>query len=46
MPADLPQRWLQQRRLFGPVVDPESMNEMLRRELLAEEEERLPRGWF
>ena len=35
----------QQRRLFGPVVDPESMNEMLRRELLAEEEERLPRGW-
>lgn len=33
------------RRLFGPVFDPEDMSESLRRELLAEEEERRPRGW-
>lgn len=34
-----------QRRSHGPVVDPSDMNEIVRRQLLAAEEEHKPRGW-
>lgn len=34
-----------QRRSHGPVVDPEDMNEVVRRQLLAAEEAHLPPGW-